>query len=106
MFKAVRRKLLWSHYRFIATVIARSFRANGEITATRSDSRSTWIRKCSTQSSKMVMARKYVLVNYFVNEAKPTDLKLVEVELPPLQNGGRKNYIIIMPMSSSKYIII
>ncbi|XP_018057670.1 PREDICTED: prostaglandin reductase 1-like [Atta colombica] len=87
MFKTIRRKLPWSHYRFIATVIAHSFRANGEITATRSDSRSTWIRKCSTQSSKMVMAKKYVLVNYFVNEAKPTDLKLVEVELPPLQNG-------------------
>ncbi|XP_011690434.1 PREDICTED: prostaglandin reductase 1-like [Wasmannia auropunctata] len=35
----------------------------------------------------MVKARKYVIVNHFVNEAKPTDLKLVEEELPPLQNG-------------------
>ncbi|KAG5327671.1 PTGR1 reductase, partial [Pseudoatta argentina] len=35
----------------------------------------------------MVKARKYILVNYFVNEAKPTDLKLVDEELPPLQNG-------------------
>ncbi|KAG5347573.1 PTGR1 reductase, partial [Acromyrmex charruanus] len=87
MFKAVRRELTWSHCRFITIVIARSFRDNGEITAIRSDSRSTWIRKCSTQSSKMVKARKYILVNYFVNEAKPTDLKLVEEELPPLQNG-------------------
>ncbi|KYN10151.1 Prostaglandin reductase 1 [Trachymyrmex cornetzi] len=35
----------------------------------------------------MVKARKYVLVNHFVDEAKPTDLKLMEEELPPLQNG-------------------
>lgn len=36
-------------------------------------------------------ARKYVIVNYFKNEVKSTDLKLVEEELPPLQNGGRRN---------------
>ncbi|XP_018394900.1 PREDICTED: prostaglandin reductase 1-like [Cyphomyrmex costatus] len=35
----------------------------------------------------MVKAKKYILVNYFVNEAKSTDLKLVEEELPLLQNG-------------------
>ncbi|XP_025994544.1 prostaglandin reductase 1 isoform X2 [Solenopsis invicta] len=35
----------------------------------------------------MVKARKYVTVNHFVNEAQPTDLKLLEEELPPLQNG-------------------
>ncbi|KAL0132561.1 hypothetical protein PUN28_000369 [Cardiocondyla obscurior] len=32
-------------------------------------------------------AKKFVVVNHFVNEAKPTDLKLVEEELPPLKNG-------------------
>lgn len=35
----------------------------------------------------MVKAKKYVLVKHFVNEPKATDLKLVEEELPPLQNG-------------------
>ncbi|KYQ57274.1 Prostaglandin reductase 1 [Trachymyrmex zeteki] len=35
----------------------------------------------------MVQARKYVLVNYFVDQPKPTDLKLMEEELPPLQDG-------------------
>ncbi|KYN03267.1 PREDICTED: prostaglandin reductase 1-like [Cyphomyrmex costatus] len=34
----------------------------------------------------MVKAKKYVLINYFVNQPKPTDLKLVEEELPPLQD--------------------
>ncbi|CAL1682318.1 unnamed protein product [Lasius platythorax] len=34
----------------------------------------------------MVKAKKYVLVKHFVNDPKPTDLKLVEEELPPLKN--------------------
>ncbi|KAL6433184.1 hypothetical protein ACFW04_006424 [Cataglyphis niger] len=34
----------------------------------------------------MVKAKKYVLVKHFVNDPKPTDLQLVEEELPPLQN--------------------
>ncbi|XP_072758445.1 prostaglandin reductase 1 [Anoplolepis gracilipes] len=40
----------------------------------------------STQSDKMVKAKKYVLVKHFVNDPKPTDLQLVEEELPPLKN--------------------
>jgi len=89
MFKAVQRELSsWEHYcRFVTT--ACSFRGNG-IIATRLSPRDSWIQKFSTQSREMVKARRYVVVNHFVNEAKPTDLKLVEEELPPLQNGGRK----------------
>ncbi|GAB1862134.1 Prostaglandin reductase 1 [Camponotus japonicus] len=34
----------------------------------------------------MVKAKKYVLVKHFVNDPQPTDLQLVEEELPPLQN--------------------
>jgi prostaglandin reductase 1 len=49
--------------------------------------RGIWIKKFSTHLYKMVKARKYVLVNYFVDEPKPTDLKLVVEELPPLKNG-------------------
>lgn len=95
MFKVVQRELSWGHRRFITTVIARSLRDNGsEVAATRLNSRDSCIRRFSTQLREMVKARKYVVVNYFVNEAKPTDLKLVEEELPPLQNGGRNNDII------------
>lgn len=92
MFKVVQRELSsWGHCRSITTVIARSLRDNaGEVTATRSSPRGPGIRKFSTQSREMVRARKYVVVSYFENEAKPTDLKLVEEELPPLQNGGMK----------------
>ncbi|CAL1682319.1 unnamed protein product [Lasius platythorax] len=34
----------------------------------------------------MVKAKKYVLVKQFVNDPEPTDLELVEEELPPLKN--------------------
>ncbi|XP_011690438.1 PREDICTED: prostaglandin reductase 1-like isoform X2 [Wasmannia auropunctata] len=89
MFKVVQRELSsWNHCRFITTVITHSLRDNaGEITATRPNSTGPCIRKFSTQSREMVKARKYVVVNHFVGEAKSTDLKLVEEELPPLQNG-------------------
>jgi hypothetical protein len=36
----------------------------------------------------MVKARKFVLQHLFHGEPKPTDFKLVEEELPPLQDGG------------------
>ncbi|CAL7951830.1 unnamed protein product [Xylocopa violacea] len=35
----------------------------------------------------MVKTKRYVVVKHFEEEPKPTDLKLVEEELPPLQNG-------------------
>lgn len=88
MFKTVQRELLRGRYCFNTTVIARLLRDNVDVTATNS----LWIRNFSTHLSKMVKARKYVLVKHFVNEPKPTDLKLVEEELPPLKNGGRKNH--------------
>ncbi|EGI64927.1 Prostaglandin reductase 1 [Acromyrmex echinatior] len=84
MFKSILREISWNRSCFIVT--ARSLRNNGgEIVLT--IPRNVCIRNFSSQSHKIVKARKYVVVNHFVNEAKPTDLKLVEEELPPLQNG-------------------
>lgn len=40
------------------------------------------------QFSSMVKSQKYIVVKHFEGEPKPTDLQLVEEELPPLQNGG------------------
>ncbi|XP_076235629.1 prostaglandin reductase 1 [Calliopsis andreniformis] len=37
--------------------------------------------------SSMVKAKKFVLVKHFQNEPKPTDVQVVEEELPPLQPG-------------------
>lgn len=39
----------------------------------------------------MVKAKKYVIMKHFVNNPKPTDLKLIEEELPALQDGGKCN---------------
>lgn len=39
------------------------------------------------QFSSMVKSQKYIVVKHFEGEPKPTDLQLVEEELPPLQNG-------------------
>lgn len=36
----------------------------------------------------MVKARKYILDKHFCGWPKPTDLKIVEEELPPLNDGG------------------
>ena len=41
----------------------------------------------------MVKARKFVVVKHFEGEPKRSDLKLVEEELPALQDGGRKLFI-------------
>ncbi|XP_011164079.1 prostaglandin reductase 1 [Solenopsis invicta] len=98
MFKVLRRELLsWNHWRrleFIDTrnklikEFARSFCNNaGEIVATRPNSTSSWIRQFSSHPRKMMKAKKYVLVKHFENEVKPTDLQLVEEELPKLQDG-------------------
>lgn len=37
--------------------------------------------------SKMVKAKKFLVVKHFEGEPKPTDLQLVEEELPPIRNG-------------------
>ncbi|KYQ57273.1 Prostaglandin reductase 1 [Trachymyrmex zeteki] len=88
MFKSIQREVSWDRYRFIVTTLARSFHYNScEIISTIPNQRNVCIRNFSSQSHKIVKARKYVVVNHFVNEAKPTDLKLVEEELPLLQNG-------------------
>ncbi|XP_032680454.1 prostaglandin reductase 1-like [Odontomachus brunneus] len=47
----------------------------------------TLIRKISTHPRKMVKAKRYVVAKHFVNSPEPADLKLVEEELPDLQNG-------------------
>lgn len=88
MFKAVQCELLWGRYCFNTTGITRLLRDTVDVTAT--NTKSPWFRNFSTHLRKMVKAKKYVVVKHFVDEAKPTDLKLVEEELPPLQNGGRK----------------
>ncbi|XP_077302044.1 prostaglandin reductase 1-like [Arctopsyche grandis] len=44
-------------------------------------------RAFSTSSSRMVKARKYLMVTHFQGEPKKTDLKLVEEELPSLADG-------------------
>ncbi|XP_014481395.1 PREDICTED: prostaglandin reductase 1-like [Dinoponera quadriceps] len=48
----------------------------------------------------MVKAKKFILAKYFVNAPKTTDFKLVEEELPPLQDGEylvQAEYIAIDP---------
>lgn len=94
--RAVRHELWSCDRRGIITAISpRRYLASdcGETTTYSSNLRfsSCLIRKFSTQSCKMVKARKYVLVKYFTEKPQPTDLKLVEEELPPLKNGGREN---------------
>ncbi|XP_011643514.1 prostaglandin reductase 1-like [Pogonomyrmex barbatus] len=88
MFGALQRELSSSSCRrSLKAVISRSL-YNNEISAKKLNSKNFWIQKdFSTQVYKMVKARKYIVANYFVNEPKPTDFKLVEEELPPLQNG-------------------
>lgn len=46
-------------------------------------------RAAATISTTMVTAKKYVLDKHFQGEPKRSDFKIVEEELPPLQNGGR-----------------
>lgn len=46
--------------------------------------RSNYLQKLT----KMVVARKYVLVKHFEGTPKETDLKIVEEELAPLKDGG------------------
>lgn len=36
----------------------------------------------------MVKAKKFVLVNYFEGYPKPSDLQLVEEDLPNIKDGG------------------
>ncbi|XP_029040257.1 prostaglandin reductase 1-like [Osmia bicornis bicornis] len=42
---------------------------------------------CQRHFSKMVKAKKFVVVKHFQGEPKSTDLQLVEEELPPVRNG-------------------
>lgn len=96
MFRAVQRVLSSRNdHRFIVIAVSRNITSdNSKVTARdsqqakRFNSTDTPIRKNSTRSGEMVKAKKYVLVKHFVNDPKPTDLQLVEEELPPLQNEG------------------
>ncbi|CAL1682317.1 unnamed protein product [Lasius platythorax] len=91
MLKTVPR-VLSSRNDLIAIAIARYITSDNKVgardsqQANRFNSTSSPIRKKSTQTTRMVKAKKYVLVKHFVNDPKPTDLKLVEEELPPLKN--------------------
>mgnify|MGYP004598372501 CR=1 FL=1 len=38
---------------------------------------------------KMVKAKRFIVVKHFQNDPKPSDLQLIEEELPALQNGGK-----------------
>lgn len=40
----------------------------------------------------MVTAKKYIIAKYFEGEPQPTDLKLVEEELPAIKDGGKFLY--------------
>jgi len=93
MFRVVYRVLsLKNDYHSIAIVFARNITDHSTVRnsqrAKRLDLTGLSIRKNSTQLSEMVKAKKYVLVKHFVNDPQPTDLQLVEEELPPLQNEG------------------
>ena len=37
----------------------------------------------------MVVAKKFIIAKHFEGEPKPSDLKLVEEELPPIKDGGK-----------------
>lgn len=89
--KAVQREL-WSrnHRSFVTVILPHRELSCGETTKCLNLKYSS-TRKFSTQSHEMVKARKYVLVKHFTDKPKPTDLKLVEEELPALKNGGREN---------------
>ena len=43
----------------------------------------------------MVIAKKFILEKYFEGKPKRSDLKLVEEELPSLQDGGTHFFIFI-----------
>ncbi|XP_050453463.1 prostaglandin reductase 1-like [Cataglyphis hispanica] len=94
MFRAVQRVLSSRNdHRFIVIAVSRNITSdNSKVTARDSQQAKKFnttdilIRSNSTRSGEMVKAKKYVLVKHFVNDPKPTDLQLVEEELPPLQN--------------------
>lgn len=95
MFRVLQRMLSLRNYHSIVVAVAHNITPNhSKVTvrlsqrAKRFDSTGFSFRKNSTQSNEMVKAKKYVLVKHFVDDPKPTDLQLVEEELPPLQNEG------------------
>ena len=40
----------------------------------------------------MVIAKKFIIAKYFEGEPKPSDVSLVDEELPPIKDGGKKVY--------------
>lgn len=89
MFRAVRSVLSSRNdHHLIVIAVSRNITSDRSKVTTRDSqqAKSSPIRKHSTRSGEMVKAKKYVLVKHFVNDPKPTDLQLVEEELPPLQN--------------------
>ncbi|XP_029679780.1 prostaglandin reductase 1-like [Formica exsecta] len=89
MFRAVQSVLSSRNdHHLIVIAVSRNITSDRSKVTTRDSqqAKSSPIRKHSTRSGEMVKAKKYVLVKHFVNDPKPTDLQLVEEELPPLQN--------------------
>lgn len=41
----------------------------------------------------MIVAKKFVIAKHFDGEPKPSDLTLVEEELPPIKDGGNYSFI-------------
>lgn len=51
-------------------------------------------------NNTMVKAKKYIFEKQFDGFPKTTDLKLVEEELPPIKDGGKKILSFIFPLIS------
>lgn len=69
----------------ISALSAMSFIIKSVLAATRGNLSQATTR---TYSSAMVVAKKFVYVNRFVGEPKPSDFRLEEETLPALKSGG------------------
>ena len=48
----------------------------------------------------MVIAKKFILEKHFKGKPKSSDLKIVEEELPSLQDGGTNFFLIFIPFTT------
>lgn len=90
MFRVVQRVLsLRNDYQPIVAALARNITDHSKVRGSQRIKRLDQLfHSREFNAIKMVKAKKYVLVKHFVNDPQPTDLQLVEEELPPLQNEG------------------
>lgn len=51
----------------------------------------------------MVVGKKFVLKKHFVGEPKPSDVELVDLVVPPIENGGKCIYVTVAMSHTCQY---